>query len=253
MNNRTILLALLLLIASAHVYGQSTAQSSKPDAYTERELRALRRDLMEALRLGDRAVLERILADGFTFVHSTGALEARKEFINRAVANARTSPAPEGEFTDERVSVYEGRTVIWATRSVGRNRSSGAENIFRATDVLVKVGGRWQWASVHCTSLPSRPKAVAIGRSIYVAYLGQYEIAPGRVLTVAEDGGVLKGAMPGFRPAELIPKSEAEFVWFNPDSNVRAQVVFIRDEGGRVTHAALRRDGEEVWRAKKVK
>lgn len=58
--------------------------------------------------------------------------------------------------------------------------------------------------------------------------------------------------MTGFRPAELIPKSETDFVWFNPDSNVKAQIIFIRDEGGRVTHAAFVRDGEEVWRAKKV-
>jgi hypothetical protein len=44
-----------------------------------------------------------------------------------------------------------------------------------------------------------------------------------------------------------------EFVWFNPDFNVYSQIVFIRDEGGRVTHAAFLREGQEVWRAKKVK
>jgi hypothetical protein len=225
----------------------------RPDANTERELRALRHDFMEALKLGDRAALERILADGFTFVHSTGGMETRKEYIDRAVANARAPRAPDIEFTDERMSIYEGRTVIWVTRTVGRNKATGAETIFRGTDVLVKAGGRWQWASVHSTSLLSRPKAAAIARSLYTAYAGQYEIAPGRTLTVTEEGETLRGMMPGFRPAELIPKSETEFVWFNPDSNVRAQIIFIRGESGPVTHAAFRRDGEEVWRAKKVK
>ena len=253
MKKRTMLLSLLLLTASAVVHGQSGAQSLKPDANTERELRALRHDFMEALRMGDRTALERILADGFTFVHSTGGMETRKEYMDRAVANARTSQPSELEFTDERMSIYEGRTVIWVTRSVGRNKATGAETIFRWTDVLVKARGRWQWASVHSTSLPSRPKAAAIAHSLYTAYVGQYEIAPSRTLTVTEENGTLRGTMPGFRPAELIPKSETGFVWFNPDSNVRAQIAFIRDEGGRVTHAAFRRDGEEVWRAKKVK
>jgi hypothetical protein len=45
------------------------------------------------------------------------------------------------------------------------------------------------------------------------------------------------------------------FAWFNPEMNlpVVAEVTFIKDESGRVTHAVFRRDGQEAWRAKKTK
>jgi len=72
-------------------------------------------------------------------------------------------------------------------------------------------------------------------------------------LTITQEGETLTALVTGFHPAELIPQSVTEFVWFNPDFNVYSQIVFIRDEGGRVTHAAFLREGQEVWRAKNVK
>jgi hypothetical protein len=35
--------------------------------------------------------------------------------------------------------------------------------------------------------------------------------------------------------------------------NLEAQLVFVRDADGAVTHAAYRRDGREVWRAARLK
>jgi hypothetical protein len=40
---------------------------------------------------------------------------------------------------------------------------------------------------------------------------------------------------------------------FNPELNLEAQLVFVRDADGAVTHAAYRRDGREVWRAARLK
>ena len=60
MTTRALVLALLLVTASGEVLGQTGVLSLKPDTNTERELRALRRDFMEALRSGDRPALERI-------------------------------------------------------------------------------------------------------------------------------------------------------------------------------------------------
>jgi len=182
------------------VQGQINDHALNPDAKTERELRALRHDFMEALRLRDRAALERILADGFTFVHSTGGMETRKEYIDRAVASAASSQGAEIEFLDEQIRVYEGRTAVCITRSVGRNRGAGTETNFRGTDVIVRIGKRWQWVSVHSTRLPSRPKAAAISPDLYKDYSGQYEIASGRTLTVTEEGQTLRGMTTGFSP-----------------------------------------------------
>jgi hypothetical protein len=125
----------------------------KPDAATESELRALRQRLFDGLKRGDKALLEEVLADGFVFIHSTGVQERRDEFIARAAAGAQAS-AGEVEFLEDDIRVYNGNTVVWVTRSRRRGPPSAPELNFRGTDVLVKTGGRWQWASVHSTRLP---------------------------------------------------------------------------------------------------
>jgi hypothetical protein len=252
MMKRIALAVAWIVVAAAIVRGQTKGPSLKPDARTEQELRALRRELMDALKRGDRAILERVLADGFTFIHSTGVLETRQEYIDRAVASAKASPQPDVEFLDDQISVYDKRMAVWITRSFRRAQGENPEINFRGTDVIVKTGGRWRWAAVQSTRLPTRPKPAAIAPGLYKSYAGRYEIGGGKTLTVTEEGETLRGVATGMRPAELIPRSETEFVWFNPDSNVDARIVFIRDESGGVTHAAFRREGVEVWRAKKI-
>ena len=61
------------------------------------------------------------------------------------------------EFIDEDIRVYDGRTAIWITRSVRRDTGGSSELHFRGTDVLVKIGGRWRWASVHSTRVVTPP------------------------------------------------------------------------------------------------
>lgn len=125
------------------------------DPTTESELRALRDRLMSALERGDRTALEEILAPGFLFIHSTGVLETRQQFIERAVdssANA-SGPRPKLQYSDEQIRLY-GTTAIWTTRSSRPGTSQGAVLNFRGTDVLVRSGTTWQWASVHSTRLP---------------------------------------------------------------------------------------------------
>lgn len=142
---------------------------------------------------------------------------------------------------------------MWVTRSARRTQSGDAELNFRGTDVLVSTGGQWRWVSVQSTRLPTRPKAAALGSGAARAVIGQYEISANRALMVTEEGGLLRAEGTGIRRVELIPRSETEFVWFDPESNVDAQIVFIKGENGQVTHAVFRREGAEVWRSKKLK
>jgi hypothetical protein len=131
------------------------SQSLKPDAATETELRALRQKLFDGLKRGDKAQLEELLADGFVFIHSTGVLERRAEFIARSVGAAQASTPNDVEFLEDDIRVYDGHTVVWVTKSRRRGPPSAPELNFRGTDVLVKTGSRWQWVSVHSTRLPA--------------------------------------------------------------------------------------------------
>ena len=231
------------------------AQVSKQEGQTEQELRAFQRELIDAHKTRDREALERMIGAGFIFIHTTGNWETRQEYIENAAAGALRSQSPDMQFNrrDEELRVYEGHTarLSYLVRFV----SQGVESQGRHVDVFTKVAGRWQWVFAESTRLAPRPAAVAIDPRVYDRYVGQYEIGGGRTFTVLKEGNSLKALTTGRAPGELIPKSETEFTWFNPEMNVQgnAEVVFIRDETGRVSHATFRINGQEAWRAKKVK
>lgn len=249
---KLIIFATAFIISFSFIaYGQTSEGNPKLEPKTEQELKTLRREFFEAQRRGDRSALERLIADGFTFVHSTGAVETRKEYIDRTVAQA--SQSPKIEFLDEQLRVYENAVAVWVSRAVVRPKGGSLESNFRSTDVVVKTGKKWQWISVHSTKLPTRPTAAVVAPETLKSYVGQYQINADRILTVTEEDGNLKGKAPGIRQSDLLPKSETEFVWFSPDSNVDMRIFFIRDEQGRVIEALLRSDGKESWRAKKLK
>jgi hypothetical protein len=143
-----LLTAWLAVGAAPMAHGQSLGA----DAQTEQELKTRRDAFFEALRRGDRPLLEPFLATGFTFTHSTGRLEERDEFIARALADAKGGPAPAIEFLEDHIRIYDGHTAVWTTRSLRRGGPTG-DIEFRSTDVLVKTNGQWQWAAVHSTRL----------------------------------------------------------------------------------------------------
>jgi hypothetical protein len=227
------------------------AKAPAEPAGVREEIAVFQRELVAALKNADRAALERLLTTGFTFVHSTGGVDDKQTYIDNIVTSARQGRGTDIERLDERIEVYENRTAVATVRGIVRR--GGMETPLRSTHVYVKLDGRWQWAGGQSTRLPMRPAAGAtLSAELRKAYTGSYAVSPGRVLTIREDGEVLRASLPGFREAELIPRTETELAWFNPDLNVESQLVMIRDDDGAVTHAAYRRDGREVWRARRV-
>jgi len=118
----------------------------RPDARTESLLKDLRQQLQSAIAHGDRSALERLLDPGFVFVHSTGKLEPRAEFIERMVAAAAAQGAPDIEFRDDDIRLY-GDTAVWISHSIRR----GTTISFVATDILVRRAATWKWVSVQST------------------------------------------------------------------------------------------------------
>jgi ketosteroid isomerase-like protein len=213
----------------------------------QQDVEAFQRDLIAALGKGDRAALEQMLTDGFTFVHSTGALDTKKMYIDSTVAAAQAGRAPDIEVLEDRIEVYDGRTAVATSRAVIHGRDGDMP--LRSTHVYVKTANRWRWAGGQSTPLPVRPRAlVTIAPDVRNTYAGRYALSDGRILTIAVDGDALMAQLPNFRRAELIPQSQTEFAWFNVDVNMKSELVFIdRDT------VTWRRDGKEIWRAARVK
>lgn len=89
---------------------------------------------------------------------------------------------------------------------------------------------------------------IKVDQKIYDAYAGQYELAPGFIITVTKEDGKLMGEAPGQPKLELFPESEARF--YLKVANI--QITFIRDEKGNISGLILRQNAKDLT-AKRVK
>ena len=90
-----------------------------------------------------------------------------------------------------------------------------------------------------------------VDTKILDAYVGQYQPNPSTVLTVTREGDKLmiqQGSSAEKR--ELLPENEVNF--FTND-NRQLTFSFVKDEMGQVTDLALKTEGREIARAKKIK
>ncbi len=239
-----------LVLAGVTAHAQSPAAA---DSKPENQIQALVNELRDAAKRKDRAVYERVLADGFFFIHSNGATENRQVYINKFASGAQTVQQDSGTIQDERVTMYGENSAVYVMRGVLNDPSKNAELALRTVLVLSKINGRWQEIYGQTSPLPPRPKAAVVDLKLYDAYVGEYQVREGVVFTVKREGNTLRTTQTFRQPGELIPKSDTEFVWYNPDIVYDGQVTFIKSETGEVTHAAFRSNGNEIWRAKKLK
>jgi CubicO group peptidase (beta-lactamase class C family) len=95
--------------------------------------------------------------------------------------------------------------------------------------------------------IPRERVAIKLDPKFYDAYIGQYQLGPNLILTIAKEGDRLMTEVTGQPKIELFPESETKFFFRVMD----ALVTFIKDEKGKVTGLILYLGGEQ--RAKKIK
>ena len=89
---------------------------------------------------------------------------------------------------------------------------------------------------------PSPKKEIALDPKIYDAYLGDYELAPGFIITIIKRDSKLISLATGQPEVELFPESETKFFL----KEVEAQVEFVKDASGRVTGLVLTQSGQTM-------
>src|SRR5438046_8463392 len=97
-------------------------------------------------------------------------------------------------------------------------------------------------ATAKLASLTGEPKEIKIDSKIYESYAGDYELAPGFIITITSEGGKLMAQATGQPKFELFPTSETEFFF----KVVEAQVTFVKDEAGKVTQLILNQNGRKM-------
>lgn len=83
---------------------------------------------------------------------------------------------------------------------------------------------------------------VKVDTDLYDKYLGKYEYPGGAVMTVTRDGDHLMAKISGQATYELFPKGDHQFFWKVVDAEVR----FVLDDKGLVTHGMHKQGGMEM-------
>ncbi|MDQ4121901.1 MAG: nuclear transport factor 2 family protein [Acidobacteriota bacterium] len=172
---RIIIAVIISVICVIALFAQTGNQLTNTNAKLLAEAQAFEKELIETLRKGDRTKLETILGEGFLFVHSTGLLETRDEYLKSASVGNLMLQRTEFENSEQNWRVFEGNTVVRYQRTVLRNKAANTENRMRNIAVYVKTGAKgWQWVSGQSTKLSVRPKASAVDLKVYDDYAGVY-------------------------------------------------------------------------------
>jgi hypothetical protein len=225
----------LVLLVSPFVFGQTTGEPKSSG--TKEELRKLFSELNDAISKQDRAALERIYADEFQFVHTSGGVVDKTAQINNILANERPSTVPLPTPTFEGLLMYGDMAIL-------RTLERGVSQI----NIYARKGGRWQIVQVQGTRLAPERKPIVLDPKTLDSYLGKYEFAPGAYTTVTKEGDTLSWKPGGRAKSTLVPLSDTKFY----SKENEAEMTFSKDEKGQVTGVVLRLGVCQESKAKKV-
>lgn len=89
---------------------------------------------------------------------------------------------------------------------------------------------------------PAEREAAKVDPALYDAYVGEYELQPGFVLSVTREGDRLMTQATGQPKVEIFPSSETEFFL----KVVDARITFVRGPGGKVNQLVLHQGGRDM-------
>jgi len=152
---QAVILSILLVATSVLSFGQVTNKAQgRSEAVQEVKL-ALRQIEEASLRV-DRASLEGLLAEDFTFTNSVGVASTKRQHIE-AFGPGRFELVSVS-IDEEDVRVYGDTAVV--TRSGERKAQVGGRDVsgrVRSLMVFVRRGGRWQLVAQQDTRVMQAP------------------------------------------------------------------------------------------------
>jgi len=120
---------------------------------------------------------------------------------------------------------------------IGFNRDASGKVIEAVTD---DRGTKETWAKTG-KPLPVRIE-IKLHEPILTSYTGEYELAPGFILTVTREGDRLFTQATGQSKVEIFAESETKFFL----KVVDAQLEFIKDDSGKVIKVILYQGGQKL-------
>jgi CubicO group peptidase (beta-lactamase class C family) len=99
----------------------------------------------------------------------------------------------------------------------------------------------------EAVALPKVRTVARVVPELFDAYVGRYELIPDRVMTITREGDHLFAQPTGQPKLEFFPESETAFF----SKVVDAQITFVKDDMGKVTHIVLNQ-GDRETKAKRL-
>jgi CubicO group peptidase (beta-lactamase class C family) len=139
---------------------------------------------------------------------------------------------------------FEASIVAYtSTRQGAVVMANGSGGMYLVQEIIRGIAREYSWIDF----LGEKKVLAQVDSKLYEAYVGQYELDPNLILSVSKKGDRLYARATDQRQFEIFPESEITFF----PQEFDAQITFIKDEMGRVTHLVLRQHGEHS--AKKIK
>jgi CubicO group peptidase (beta-lactamase class C family) len=141
--------------------------------------------------------------------------------------------------------IFRCYTVAFKDQKIGLVYFTNSENGLAIRNELVyrTIGGQhpaFSWLHYDSYKFVGIPKMdTTVDAGVYDDYVGRYAYS---ILTVTREGDRVFAQATGEPKFEIFSKSETEFFW----KVVDAQVEFVKDDEGKVTHARHHQGGKEL-------
>jgi CubicO group peptidase (beta-lactamase class C family) len=153
----------------------------------------------------------------------------------------------------------EGSEMVWHNGGTGGYRSFAGFDAAKKTAVVVLCNTSFDIDDIGRRILnPAFPAAavaaakvrneIALDAGVLAEYAGEYALSPAFVLQITADGQRLYVQATGQPKFEIFAEKKDEFFL----KVVEAQISFLRDEGGKVTHLVLHQNGLNQKAAKQT-
>ncbi|MGZ5436528.1 MAG: DUF4440 domain-containing protein [Pyrinomonadaceae bacterium] len=251
---------LLAMALSTSALAQTPNPQVNQKTSTEEEVLRTEREQRDAYLKRDIKTTERLVAD--EFVMNTPSGRGNKGTLLYVVGEEPADPTLTLTAEDVLVKV-NGDTAIVVGKRVEKRQNPGNKAwgtaYARYTRTYIKRCAKgptpgeapacqWQLLSEHLDTIPGERTAIKVDPAIYDDYVGRYDSAI-MTFSVVREGDRLR-AIPDDkrRPAmEIFPESESQFFLKGPN----AQIIFMRNRQGQVTHAIVRLNNAD-FQAKRV-
>jgi ketosteroid isomerase-like protein len=235
-----------LLLLSLSTLGVFTFSACHPkNDISQGELLRRTLELTSAVAVGDQTPWIKYFAEDCMFFDEKGRNMNKKALVEDI------TPLPQGysgSIAIEKVQSHiESDVAIMSYDMDEKETVFGQEMTARyhETDTWMRRNGQWQIVAGQVLRYYEDPAPAEVDARTFQDYVGTYELAPGKTLTVSQDGKQLHQQRAGRPKVELIP--EAEGIFFR--KGVEGRVLFRRTDRGNVSALIDRRNNEDlVWK-----